>query len=381
MEENLRLNFTESNNFLTLGVEIELQVMEKSTNQLTPKAHDFIANIDNPKLTKELFQSMLEIITGICTNAHEAYIDLDNSLKQVDEYASDHALSLCSTGSHPTANYNDRIITESKRYHELIDRNQWLSRRTSVYGLHVHVGMRNGDECIDFSNFFVRQLPILLALSASSPYWIGKDSGLASTRPTVYEAIPTCGLPYFFKNWEAFNKRYQDLIRVQSIKSMKDLWWDLRPSPGHGTLEIRICDGPATLKEMKALVAMIHAMANWYSDNKAEFNSTYGTIPERWILRENKWRAIRHGLEAQFIDESTISNLPARTVAYNWLEKLSPYFKNFEYNDCEEIIVNLLQKGNSTSRQRKVYERSGDLEEVVRHNISEHLSRQPIWIS
>ena len=162
---------------------------------------------------------------------------------------------------------------------------------------------------------------------------------------------------------------------------MKDLWWDLRPSPGHGTLEIRICDGPATLKEMKALVAMIHAMANWYSDNKAEFNSTYGTIPERWILRENKWRAIRHGLEAQFIDESTISNLPARTVAYNWLEKLTPYFKNFEYNDCEEIIVNLLQKGNSTSRQRKVYERSGDLEEVVRHNISEHLSRQPIWIS
>lgn len=373
------LSFKENEATLTLGVEIELQVMNKNSLLLEPRAPEIMQHLNHPKLTKELFQSMLEVITGVTSTAKEAAEDITSTLNIVDQYAKSNEIVFSSTGSHPTANYNERHITNSPRYHQLIDRNQWLSRRTSVYGLHIHLAMKNGDSCIDFSNFFVRQLPLLLVLSASSPFWIGRDSGLSCTRPTVYEAIPTCGLPYLFNNWLEFNKRYDELKAVGSIESMKDLWWDLRPSPGYGTLEIRICDGPATIAEMQAIVAFAHVLGKWYEENKNEYDNEHVKIPERWILRENKWKAIRHGLNADFILENSKTILPIREKILWWIEKTQPIIDKLNYHEEIKTILDIIQKGNSSERQRSIYSNTNSFDAVIKHNIEEYNNRKPIW--
>ncbi len=373
------LPFKENETTLTLGVEIELQVMNKSSLSLEPRVPEIMKNLNHPKLTKELFQSMLEVITGVSSNAKEAAADIISTLDVVDQYAKSNGIVFSATGSHPTANYNERFITNSPRYHQLIDRNQWLSKRTSVYGLHVHLAMKNGDSCIDFSNFFVRQLPLLLVLSASSPFWIGRDSGLSCTRPTVYEAIPTCGLPYLFRNWSEFNKRYDELKAVGSIESMKDLWWDLRPSPGYGTLEIRICDGPATVAEMQAIVAFCHILGKWYEENMKSFDDEYIKIPERWILRENKWKAIRHGLNADYILENSKTIVPIRDRILWWIDKTQSIIDQLNYHEEIKTIQEIIKYGNSSERQRAIFNNTNSFDEVIKHNIEEYNKRKPIW--
>jgi carboxylate-amine ligase len=373
------LVFKENTQAFTLGTELELQLIDRKSLQLTPAAPALLEALNHPQLTRELFQSMLEVVSGVCSNAREARADIEKSLHSIEAYTGKNNLFLSSTGNHPGADYNDRIVTDSPRYHYLIDRNKWLTRRTAVFGLHVHIGMRNGDECIAFANFMLRQLPMLIALSASSPFWRGHDTGLATSRPTVYEAIPTCGLPYLAKDWEEFALRYHQLIHVKSIESMKDLWWDLRPSPGYGTLEIRICDGPATLAEMEALIAFLHLLALWYNDNRATFDAQHPVIPERWILRENKWRSVRHGLEALFVEEHSISNIPLRDYIRRWLEELKPYAETLDYGASLEWLERILQNGNSSDRQRRIWQESGDLNAVIRHNIDEYYLREPIW--
>ncbi len=380
MSDQNEFIFKEHHQLFTIGTELELQLIERKTLQLTPAAPALLEALEHPQLTRELFQSMLEVVSGICHDATEARKDIERSLHVIEAYTSKNNLYISSTGNHPMADYNDRIVTDSPRYHYLIDRNKWITLRTAVFGLHVHIAMRNGDDCIAFSNFMVRQLPMLIALSASSPFWRSHDTGLATSRPTVYEAIPTGGIPYLVRNWEEFTLRYNQLIRVKSIESMKDLWWDLRPSPGYGTLEIRICDGPATMAEMEALVAFLHMLALWYNDHRTTFDATHPQIPERWILRENKWRSVRHGLEALFVEEKSITNIPLRTHIRNWLKELKPYIEAYHYEAAAETIERILLQGNSSDRQRQIWKETGDLNAVIRHNIDEYYRREPIWL-
>src|SRR5690606_34059151 len=137
-----------------------------------------------------------------------------------------------------------------------------------VYGMHIHLGMRSGDACIRYHNFFLHLVPHLLALSASSPFWHSLNTGLACARPTMYESMPTSGMPYIVKSWKAFENLYKTMVRTGSIKSIHDLWLDLRPSPELGTLELRMCDEPATLAEVMAITAYVHVLALWYEDHQ-----------------------------------------------------------------------------------------------------------------
>jgi carboxylate-amine ligase, YbdK family len=194
----MKLDFL-STHFLTLGVELEFQVLDKNTLQLAPRAHEIIDRVNDKKITHEFFQSTLEVITGICKNVQEVSDDFIQSLDKVHKAANELGLELASTGTHPQADYRDRLITDSPRYGELIDRNQWLIRRMAVYGMHIHFGMRTGDECIRYNNFFLHFVPHLIALSASSPFWQKMDTGLVSCRPTTYESLPTAGMPYIVK--------------------------------------------------------------------------------------------------------------------------------------------------------------------------------------
>ncbi|HLF63761.1 MAG TPA: YbdK family carboxylate-amine ligase [Saprospiraceae bacterium] len=374
------LDFKNNATSLTLGVEMEIQLLDQGTLQLIPRAPDVLALVKDEKLTKEMFRSTLELITGICRDVHDVSDDLMKTLRRVREAGKALDIAFSATGTHPIADYNERILSASPRYHQLLDRNQWLIRRMAVYGLHVHIAMRNGEECIRFMNFFLHFIPHLIALSASSPFWKGVDTGLAASRPTVYEAHPTSGLPYVVRDWAQFNILYHNLLRVGSIESMKDIWWDMRPSPTYGTLEIRICDGPATMLELESIVALIHLLAHWFDTHGDEFYQKNSLTPEDWILRENKWRAIRYGTEAEIINHKTLEVKKLSESIYYWLENVEPYTRKLNYQKYVACMKDLIAKGNSSTRQRKVMSIHNDIYKVMKHNVTEFERGEPIWI-
>ncbi|MDI9818185.1 MULTISPECIES: YbdK family carboxylate-amine ligase [unclassified Legionella] len=359
-----------SNGVLTLGVEIELQLINPENYNLSSCAEEVLKIMAHSnKVKPEFYLSTIELNTGKCDNVQEAEIDLQETLASLQYETQKLDLLFAATGSHPFSKYADWIISPTDRYLELIDRNQWLTRRMGVYGLHVHLGMASGEDCIRFNNFFMYFLPHLLALSSSSPFWQGIDTGLASCRPTTYEALPTAGQPYHVSKWQDFEHLYYTLRACGSIKSIKDLWWDLRPSPGFGTLEIRVCDGAATLAETFAIVAFIHTLAHWFTDNGSWLESV--TCPPYWLSRENKWRAIRYGLDAELVINTDGKLKLMRDDLDEWIEKLQPYVRQLDYFHYFAALETILQSGTSSERQRKVFEETRSLKEVVKYNIKE----------
>jgi carboxylate-amine ligase len=370
----------ESKSHLTLGVEIELQLINNQTWDLSPQAIKILDQIPESmqeRIKPEIFLSMLEINTDICNNVQDVERDLQECYDILKPICSKLDLNLSTTATHPFAQYNERIVYPSGRYSKLMDRNQWIARRLAIFGVHVHIGMKDGDTCIKFNNFLMNFLPHLLALSSSSPYWQGQDTGLASSRTTIFESSPTAGHPCQIKNWKEFSELHESLIRCKSIKSTKDIWWDIRPSPNFGTIEVRICDGIATNNEVLALVSLIHALVHWYEDNNHEFNNSIS--PPLWLSRENKWKATRYGMDAYIILDVNGKIIPLREHVLMWLERLEPYINHFKYEPYIKTIKNIIQKGNSSERQRRAFQKNNSLIDVVKHNCIEFNIGDPIW--
>lgn len=363
------LQFVQNEKPFTLGVEWELQVIDTDSGQLTPRALNILDSVGDPHFVKELFQSTLEINTDVCASVQEVEANFKSLLPKLLPACETFRVRYATTGTHPVSHFMERVITPTPRYYELIDRNQWLARRTAVYGLHVHIGMRSGDHCAEMNNFFLRFVPHLVALSASSPFWSGVLTGLYSTRLTMYESMPTAGLPYIYDHWADFEQLIQSLLKARSIQSLKDLWWDMRPSPRYGTLELRICDGPATMAELLALVAFIHTLALWHDRNRDEWNHNLRKPLKTWVLRDNKWRSMRHGLEADLITSNDGDFKPLREDIEAWLERLSPIFLELGYDTYLGYLHAILRHGNSADRQMRLFEETKNLIEVVRLNV------------
>jgi glutamate---cysteine ligase / carboxylate-amine ligase len=363
---------------LTLGVEIELQLIDPVSLGLTSKAEALLnacAHVDG--LKSEFYLSTVELCTGICADAHEAEAGFQRDIPQIIKAAAALDIGLSSTGCHPFSHYNDCAITRSERYDQVLERHQWLSRRMTVFGLHVHLGMTSGEECIRFHNGFLRYLPHLLALSASSPFWQGIDTGLASCRPTAYEALPTAGHPYRLRDWQEFEDLNATLMRSGSIQSPKDLWWDLRPSPSHGTLELRICDGLATLSETIAMTAFAHTLAHAIAEKIR--HCALVVPPPRWMVRDNKWRVMRHGLDADIIVDGQGATRPIRSELLELFKSLEPIVTQLGYEKHFAVLRSIIAHGNSSTRQRAAFNARTSMEDVVRFNVAEFCAGQPKW--
>jgi carboxylate-amine ligase len=372
------LVFKENKKPFTLGVEIELQVLSADSLLLTPRAAEIIQTGDD-KFKQEFFQSTLEIVTDVCEDVHEVYNDLGKSVKLAIDEADKFQLALGSTGTHPLGDYRERLITPSPRYDQLIDRNQWLTRRMAVYGMHIHIGMASGDDCIAFNNFLIRFVPHVIALTSSSPFWQGMYTGLASCRPTTYEAHPTAGMPHRVNDWRSFQDLYSMLIESDSIRSFRDLWWDLRPSPALGTLEIRCCDEPATLSETLATAAFIHLLTIWFHENRNSIIQGPEKF-ESWILRENKWRALRYGLQAEIIVNAKGETRKLADDIAGWVDLLNPLSSRFRYSEYFHTISEVIKNGSSSDRQYRIFMETQDLMQVTRHNVEEFKLGRPIFI-
>ncbi|MEA2508289.1 MAG: glutamate---cysteine ligase / carboxylate-amine ligase [Actinomycetota bacterium] len=360
----------------TLGVEIEVQVVDEAGALTTDTAASkILEQLDGKWFKHELLECTIEIITDVCGTVGEATRDIDAKLQQVIDVADEVGYRILCTGTHPFSAWADQTVSPDPRYHRLIENCQWTARRLLIFGVHTHVGVASGEEAIAVSNSLATYIPHFLALSSSSPFWQGRDTGLASTRSKVFESLPTAGLPYLLDNWGDFQRFMRTLIGAGTISTIREVWWDIRPHPSFGTLELRICDGVPTMFELSALVALSQSLVVWLGERY-----TAGLeLPQHraWTIRENKWRAARYGIDAQIIRDEDGNLVSLRRSISELVERLEPTAERLGCLDELRNVNDILTRGTSATRQREVYERTGDLSAVVDALVEEMRSRVP----
>ncbi|QXG77201.1 glutamate--cysteine ligase [Modestobacter sp. L9-4] len=354
----------------SLGVEWELQLIDRETRQLTAGAVGVLADLtpagleEHPKAKYELLQSTVEIITGICGTVAEAKADLAGTLAEVVAAADARGLGVMCAGSHPFTPWESQQISPKERYAQLVERMQWVVRRMQIFGVHVHVGVRSAEKVVPIVNALTGYVPHFLSLSASSPYWDGIDTGLASARALVFEGMPTAGLPHQLSDWAEFEQYMATLIASGSVESVREVWWDIRPHPDFGTVELRICDGLTNLDEIGAVAALAQCLVESF-DQRLDRGETL-PVPAGWVARENKWRAARFGLDASIVVDDAGTVRPVREALDELVEELLPVAREL---GCEAELLDvrrLVATGGSAARQRAVAAASGGaLEPVV----------------
>ena len=358
----------------SLGVEWELELVDLDTRQLISASDEVLASIspdgEHPKAKHELLQSCIEVITGICQTVAQAREDLAETVAEVSKAAAERNIGVMCSGSHPITDWTTQRITDDPRYQLLVERNQWMARQLQIFGVHVHCGIRGPEKAMPIVNALLAYLPHFLALSASSPYWIGSDTGLASYRSKVFEALPTAGLPYQLAGWNAFEKYMEALISSHAIQSIREVWWDIRPHPGFGTVELRICDGLPTLDEITCVAALSQCLVERF-DRQLDHGYTLPE-PRPWLVRENKWRAARYGLDAEIVVDNAGRVQPVTDAIVDLVEDLLPIARRLDCASELEAIPRLIQRGASYQRQRAVAAaHNGDLAPVVDSLIAE----------
>jgi carboxylate-amine ligase len=359
----------------SLGVEWELELVDLESRELASAASDILGELrpdgalEHPKAKHELLESTIEVITGICSTVAEARADLAETVDLVAAKAADRGLGVMCSGTHPITNWATQTISPNPRYAKLVEDNQWLARRLQIFGVHVHVGVRSPDKVIPIVNALTSYIPHFLALSASSPYWIGTDTGLASARSKIFEGLPTAGLPYALTGWDQFELYMETLISTRTIESVREVWWDIRPHPSFGTVELRICDGLPTLDEISAVAALSQCLVERL-DRELDRGYTL-PLPKEWVIRENKWRAARYGLDTEIILDRHRTQ-PIREAITELVDELVPIARRL---DCEDELVGvlrILEVGASYQRQRAVAAgNGGDLRVVVDRLLAE----------
>lgn len=354
----------------TLGVEWELQLVDRSSRHLRQEAQQLLAALpdlsseaETPPLRHELMQSQVEVVTGICETVEEAKRDLGRNVARMREVLEPRGATLTCSGTHPMDSWRDQQLSPGKRYGELVDQMQWLARRIMTCGVHVHVGVRGQEKAIPIVNALAKYLPHFLALSASSPFWSGHDTGLASARSIVFGALPTAGPPPNLPGWTAFEEYLETLLRAGTIASIKEVWWDIRPHPDFGTIEIRMFDGIPTLREVGMAAALSQCLVEMF-DHQLDRGYSLPSPPS-WVVKDNKWRATRYGLDARVITDAHGTTVPIRDDLYELVRELAPVAARLGCAEDLDLISEILDKGASYERQRAVVAEGGSLEDVV----------------
>jgi glutamate---cysteine ligase / carboxylate-amine ligase len=354
----------------TLGVEEEYMLLDGQTFDLVQHIDTFLAAVAGHELEAqmkaELMQSVLEIATPVC----DTTADVDRELRKLREYvasvAAQKSLRVGSAGTHPFSLYETQRITARDRYRALVDQMQYVARRELIFGLHIHVAVDDAEKAIQVVNGLLVELPLLLALSASSPFWRGEATGLASTRQLVFAAFPRSGPPPRFRDYTDYAEVVGQLEKTGCIADYTHIWWDIRPHPRLGTVEVRICDSVSRVEHAVALAAYCQALVKLYCErfDRGEEIRSYHRI----LTSENKWLAARYGLEAPLMDLATEARnrVPVAQLIRRRLKELAPHAKELGSEDALDGIREILSGGNGADRQLRVFNANRELTEVVR---------------
>lgn len=369
----------------SLGIEWELELVDLETRELSSAASHILAELGtghpegiHPKAKHELLESTIEVITGVCSTVAEATSDLAQTVAEVSSVSERLGLALMCSGTHPFTDWSTQQVTDMPRYRKLVAQMQWLARRLQIFGVHVHVGVRAQEKAIPIVNALTGYIPQLLALSASSPYWMGTDTGLASARSKIFEGLPTAGLPYQLSGWEQFESYIEMLISTRTIETIREVWWDIRPHPNFGTVELRIFDGLPTLSEVGTVAALAQCLVEQF-DIQLDRGYTL-PVPKSWTVRENKWRAARYGLEAQIIIDDRGRTAPVQASLTELAAELAPLADRLGCSKELARIDDIVRQGASYQRQRQVAAaHGGDLRAVVDALVVEMRTGSPVY--
>jgi carboxylate-amine ligase len=367
-KERIYFNNSESP---TIGVEVELLILDKNTLELHPGA-PLILDVfkDNTNVKQELLNSIVEINTNICHDVKEVRTDLTKTIGEVVKVAEENGCCLMSMGTHPFSRWKDQTITDKDRYLKLINRYQWPARRLLITGVHVHIGVESGEKSIAITNGLIRYLPHMIGISANSPIYDSEISGLASTRTKLFEGMPTTGLPHVLKNYSEFQKFMRTLITANTIDSIREVWWDIRPHPGFGTVEIRAYDAVPSINEIVNLAAFTQCLVVGISDHYDE--GTQLPILDSWVNSENKWRATRYGLDAEIVVDDIGNPSPLQIEIIKTIDRMLPTANKL---NCVNELLNLREMVEKRQmpylRQLTMFEKHKDFKPLLQRAIEE----------
>jgi carboxylate-amine ligase len=367
----------------TVGIEWEVAIVDRETGELASigdRVLDALRGPDgspHPRITHELLLNTVELVSGAHHRVADAVTDLTDAIDDVravlDELG-DYEL-ICS-GSHPFSQWYDQGMTESPRYRKLIDRTRWWGRNMMIWGIHVHVGIDDRDKALPILDGLLAYVPHLQALSASSPFWAGVETGYASNRALMFQQLPTAGLPYPLADWGAYERYVDDLVRTGVIEDHSEVRWDIRPSPKWGTIEVRVCDGASTATEIAAIAAFIQCLVDWMSERLD--NGETLPVLQPWYVRENKWRAARYGMDAEIITDVAGTERLVGDDVRDLLTTLAPVAQRLGCGPELQRLRDTLDGGASYQRQLGVaHAADGDLRAVVDHLARELREGQP----
>ena len=345
-------NFGRSAPF-SIGVEEEFQLLSPESYELVSRFDEVAEAAGDERVKPELLQSVLEVATSVGRDAPEAIEEAHELRARLRDAAAERGTLIASAGTHPFSRYEHQDVTDAPRYTGLMEKMQWIAERELIFGLHVHVGMRSGDEAIWVANALRTWLPELLALSVNSPFWQARDTGLASTRIKVFDPFPRSGLPPTFASFADFEALVERAVKTGSFSDYTYIWWDLRPHPRLGTIEVRICDAQTRIDAVAGLVALVQSLAA----TLAERYDRDGTLPVQPItlVAENKWRAARYGLDADLIWLERDEERPAREALRHLVELAEPAARRLGCTTELALVEEVLRRGTGADEQRCVH--------------------------
>jgi carboxylate-amine ligase len=351
----------------TLGVEEELMIVDAKTMDLVSAIEEMMVDVPpetEGQVKPELLQSVLEISTDVCRNVSEAAGQLDELRRRVRQTAEKKGLTIGAAGTHPFAKWEDQRIVDRERYHEILDALGFVVRQELLFGLHVHVGVDDPEKAIHVANGMRVHIPILLALSSNSPFWRGMATNLMSARTPIFRLLPRVGVPQRFDSWADYQARIEFMVEAGAVIDYTFLWWDVRPHPNLGTVEVRCCDAQTRLDHTIAITALIQAMCKELAEHH-EAGYELGTFPHE-LLEENKWLAARYGLTGELIDLPQSTRVPARELARRLVDRLMPHARELGSARELETVIELIEGGTGAERQLADWRADRDLRALVR---------------
>jgi carboxylate-amine ligase len=349
----------------TLGIEEELMIVDAETLDLVNSIETLLEAVPDTvgDVKPELMESVLEIATTPTANTREAGIQLRDLRAVTQHTAQDRGLTIGSAGTHPFAMWEDQRIVARTRYRDLVAALRFVARQELIFGVHVHVGIDDPDKAIHVANGMRVHIPLLLALSANSPFWRADATGLLSTRTPIFRAFPRVGIPPAYKDWDDYEKQVEFMIDSRVIEDYTYLWYDVRPHPNLGTVEIRVADAQTRIEHTLGLAALIQAMVKEIAEH-FDAGKRLGRYPHE-MIDENKWLAARHGLDGNLVDLPKKERVPTAQLARRVLDRVREHAQDHGSADELEGIEDILERGNGASRQIVVYEANNDLREVM----------------
>jgi carboxylate-amine ligase len=357
---------------LTIGIEEEYQIINPETRELTSYVQEFLEQgrlVLHDQIKPEFLQSQVEVGSHICRDMKEARRELIRLRGSVSQVAADNGMVIAAASSHPFSAWSRQQVTENERYVKHLEAMALVARRLLIFGMHVHVGIEDREVMIDIMDQARYFTPHLLALSTSSPFWLGRDTGLKSYRSIVFENLPRTGLPPAFRSWSEYERFIDTLIKTGSIDEPTKIWWDIRPHPKFPTLEFRMADICTTIDEAICIAALIQGIVAKLIKLR-QSNQSWRRYRHH-LISENKWRAVRYGIEGKMIDFGLQEEVPVPVLAEELLEWLDDVLDERDIRSEVQYVNTILAEGTSADRQLATYRRTGDLNSVVDQLVEE----------